>query len=283
MKKNTVIDYITFSEFITLVKQEIKAYDSQGYINDGDLIPKAMWCNEKLGIRVHDVKQAILPVEHNKADLPKDFYKVFYLTALEMTNTTVTKWTNPWNNSQDRTTSYDASYEEGCFQGANIIKVIYKKQEQNISQSYHHWTDIRLNNKSFGYVGSPCINNNSRHTADIFKEEGYIEFGFQTGEVYMMYVADMLSEEGEVMVPFHPIITPWYVWTCVMQVITSMIFDTDEDLNKLKMQKELAQDELNKAWINCWNFCNSKDFMQWQQDRKNQEIQWWNKWFKRVL
>lgn len=275
---NKIIEYIPFSELMSLVKQEIKSYDSQGYVNDGDLIAKVMYCNEKLGINIHDVKQSIIEIKNNIGDLPKDFYKVFYMAALSMTNTTVTNWTNPWDNNKDRTVTYDADFKRGCIGCEDHVTVIYKKSGQDITQSYYNWHDIRLTNNKYSYIGCPNLKSNSKNEVTI--ENGKIETGFRTGEIYMMYIANMTNEEGEIIVPFHPLITPWYVWVCVEQVLISMIFDTDEDLNKLKMQRDLAIEEKNKAWINCWNFCNSKDFLKWQSDQRNKELSWYNRWFK---
>lgn len=277
---NKIIEYIPYSQLMSLIKQEIKAYDSQGYINDGDLIAKVMYCNEKLGINIHEVKQAIIEIENNHGDLPTDFHKVFYMAALSMTNTTVTNWTNPWDNSKDRTVTYDADFKRGCIGCEDHVTVIYKKSGVDITQSYYNWQELKLSNGKYAYIGCSNLTNKSKNQVDI--ENGEITTGFRTGEIYMMYIANMTNEEGEILVPFHPLITPWYVWTCVEQVITSMIFDTDEDLNKLKLQKDLAVDEKGKAWINCWNYCNSKEFMQWQQDQKKKELSWWNRWFKIV-
>jgi|694.fasta_scaffold00342_46 hypothetical protein len=277
---NKIIDYIPYSELMSLVKQEIKSYDSQGYINDGDLIPTVMYCNEKLGIHIHEVKQAIIEIKNNKGDLPKDFHKVFYMAALSMTNTTVTNWTNPWDNSKDRTVTYDADFKRGCIGCEDNVTVIYKKSGVDITQSYYNWQDLKLSNGQYAYIGCPNINSKSKNQVDIDIENGEITTGFRTGEIYMMYVANMLSEEGEILIPFHPLITPWYVWSCVDQVIKSMIFDTDEDLNKLKMQRELAQDEKDKSWITSYNFANTKEFMAWQQDQKKQQLSWWKRWFR---
>ena len=277
---NKIIDYIPYSELMSLVKQELKSYDSQGYINDGDLIGKVMYCNEKLGIHINEVKQAIIPIEHNKGELPKDFHKVFYMSALSMTSTTVTNWTNPWDNNKDRVATYDADYQKGTFGCTDCVRVVYKKSGADITQSYYNWQELNLTSNKYAYIGCPNLNNTSRNYVNI--ENGELQTGFRTGEVYMMYIANMTNEDGEIIVPFHPLITPWYVWTCVEQVITSMIFDTDEDLNKLKMQKDLAVDEKSKAWITCYNYCNSKEFMQWQQDQKKKELSWYNRWFKIV-
>lgn len=273
---NTVLDHIPFTEFITLVKQELKAYDSQGYVNDGDLIQKVMWCNERLGIPIHEVKQTIVTIENNIGVLPKDFYKVYYLSALTMTQTGVTNWTNPWDNSKDRTVTYDADYQRGVFAGDQQTRVVYKKSGQDIIQTYYNWNELELT--STKYAHKAYMRHPSKHKVEI--EDGEMRTGFRTGEVYMMYVANMTNDEGEIMVPFHPLITPWYVWNCVEYVITNMIFDTDEDLNKLKMQKDLAVDEKNKAWINCWSFSNNKEFLQWQNEQRKKELDWYNKWFR---
>lgn len=273
-----IIDYIPFSEFITLVKQELKSYDSQGYINDGDLIQKVMWCNEKLGIPIHTVKQVILQVENNKCVLPKDFYKVYYLSALNVTQTSVTNWSNPWDNSKDRTSTYDADVQKGVFGGDEYTRVVYKKSGSEIIQSYYNWSELELIGREFAHIG--FMNKISKNKVEI--EDGEMKTNFRTGEIYMMYVANMTSENGEILVPFHPLITNWYVWTCVESIITNLIFDSDEDLNKLKLQKDLVVDEKNKAWIPCWSFCNKKEFMEWQHSQKQKELSWYNKWFKIV-
>jgi hypothetical protein len=200
------------------------------------------------------------------------------MAALSMTNTAVTNWTNPWDNSKDRTVTYDADFKRGCIGCEDHVTVIYKKSGIDIFQSYYNWQELSLANNKYAHIGCPNLNNKSRNFVDI--EDGEVHTGFRTGEIYMMYIANMTNEEGEILVPFHPLITPWYVWTCVEQVLISMIFDTDEDLNKLKMQRELAIEEKSKAWINCWNYCNSKEFMQWQSDQKHKELSWYNRWFK---
>lgn len=277
---NSIIEYIPFSEFMSLVRSRLKAYDSQGFIDESSLIPIVMVCNATLGIPVYDVKEKILGVENGFSKLPEDFYKLYYACALSMTNTTVTDYVNPFDNRQDRILSYDACVEKGVIACQEHTQIIYKKNKQHITQSYYNWQPVNFNSRSFLHPKYKHANN-CRNNAEI-TDNGEIKFSFRTGEVYMMYTAKLLSEDGQILIPFHPLITPWYEWKCVEEILNSMFFDSDIDLNKLQADKQIAQDKMNTTWLQCVSVCNKKDYQQWKNDQLSKENTWFNKWWRPV-
>lgn len=277
MVNNKTYDFITFSEIMGMVKTELRLYDEMGLIKDINYLEPVRLCNEKLGLTFSEEKQVILEVRDFKTQLPSDFYKVFYMAGLHVRNFSVHNMINPFDNNQDQRTSYEADLCKGLF-GCDVnVTVIYKKQGVDVTNIYYNWDEIAVAKRVLHkcHKMSP-LNHEGKYTVDFTDTE--ILTPFREGELYMLYLSEMVNEEGELLLPSHPLLIPWYKWSIIEKVLSDIIFNSD-DPNVAEKYK-LATRKLNEAWLDAWNFTTDRTYQQMLADKKGRELRWYNQYYK---
>jgi hypothetical protein len=277
MTNNKTYDFITYSEIMSMVRADLRIYDEMGLINDLNYIEPIRVCNEKLGLTFSESKELILEVSDFKAMLPPDFYKVFYMAALSKRGFSVANMINAFDNHQDQRTSYEADLCKGTFGCAENVTVIYKREAAEITNIYYNWDEIAVAKRRAGkcHKLSP-LKNDGKYVVDFTDTE--ILTPFREGEIYMIYLSEMVNEEGEILVPNHPLILPWYKWTVIEKVLSDIIFNSD-DANVAEKYK-LASRKKDEAWLDAWNFTTDRTYQQMMADKKARELKWYNQYYK---
>src|SRR5688572_13007707 len=96
-----VFSHRPISQLMAIVKNDFKDFDAKGLVDEGTLVKTVMWCNERLGIPIREVREIGLPVDNYKAKLPLDFEKLYYVCALECTGGITFTLRNPFDNNVD--------------------------------------------------------------------------------------------------------------------------------------------------------------------------------------
>src|SRR5687768_2719716 len=124
MINNKIFEHRPVEELFAIVKNDFKKFDAEGLIDEGTLIKTAMWCNEKMGIPIREIREIAIPVVDFKAELPLDFEKLYYICGLKATNTHVTTNVNPFDNNVDQDIIYNAHLDReslGCVDNYRVI------------------------------------------------------------------------------------------------------------------------------------------------------------------
>lgn len=278
MVNNKTYEFITFDKLMSSVRSEFKSYEDMGLIDDVSCMKVVMKCNEKLGLVFSEMKQVIIPIDNFKGELPIDFYKVFYMAALNIQHFSVTNMVNPWDNTVDQRITYEADIQRGLLGCTENTTVIYKKQGDTVMQNYFYWDELGLAKSKMARCHhlSP-IKNVANYVVD-FTNENEIVAPFREGEMYMMYLASMRDEEGQTLVPFHPMITNWYEWAIKEKILIDAVMNSDDTNvgDKLK----LAQQKMNDAWLDAWNFTTDRTYIQMMADKKARENRWYNQYYR---
>ncbi len=96
----------------------------------------------------------------------------------------------------------------------------------------------------------------------------------------MMYFTAMQDEHGEVIVPFHPLVTNWYEWCIKEKILQDMLFNSDGDVvNKL----QYATRERSKYWLDAMNFIMEPHYKQLQELQKKTEQRFYNTYYKHIM
>lgn len=272
------LQYITLTQLLASVKGDLPSFKDSGFIDEGNVIKTVMWCNEKLGIPIRKMKETVLQVRNYKVELPKDFQKMIYVAALHHSSFGTAQWRDPFNNFVDQTDEcvFDVEpYTVGCETHCN--RRIKRKKPDGLWEIYTNWTELSLSPSSFVHTDSSCINNRLKGTYTIDLTDDEIHTPFREGELYVMYYANLEDEEGNVLVPFHPLITDWYEWCVKEKILMDMAFNSDGDVvNKLK----LATMKKNGAWLDALDFALEPSYKQQQDYQKKKEMDMWKKYFK---
>lgn len=274
---NKTFEHRPINELMAIVKQDFKKFDDEGLIDEGNLIKVIMYCNERLGIGIKEIKQACIPVQNYKAKLPLNFDKLYYTCALSATSTTVIPGINPFNNNFDSDAIYEADVSRDKFGCTDYYGVTIKRESSITFHSRGEWIGLDISSNSISYCHPSCPNTKNKGKYTIHIEDGHIVTPFRTGEIYILYIATMCDEEGNLLFPFHPMITPYYEWSIKEKILLDAVFNSDvSDANMLA----LAQREKTKAWLDAYDMTTSKGFGEYVAMQKKKELGWYNEYFK---
>jgi hypothetical protein len=272
------LQYITLTQLLASVKGDLPSFKDSGFIDEGNVTKTVMWCNEKLGLPIYKMKETVIPVRNYRAELPKGFQKVIYVAALKHNSFGIAQYRDPFDNFVDQTAecAFDVEqFTEGCVTKCN--RTIKRKKADGLWEYYTNWTELTLSPQSYIYTASNCVNRHVAGTYTIELDDEEIRTPFREGELYMMYYGMLEDEEGNVLVPFHPLLTTWYEWCVKEKILMDMAFNSDGDVvNKLK----LAQMEKSKAWLDALDYASEPSYKQQQEYQRRKEVDMWNKYFK---
>lgn len=265
------------SELFAIVKHELSDLDDKGMIDEGRLIKTIMYCNDRLGVNIREIKQACVPVAEYKAKLPLNFEKLYYAAAITATNTMIHNFTNPYNNKFDRDILYEADLDRDSLGCTDCYNITIKRKENITVHNVSNFISLDVSKRSLPNCHLDCPNNRrkGKYTIDIVDDE--IHTPFRSGELYIMYLGTMQDEEGNLMFPFHPMITPYYEWMLIEKVLMTAILNSDTSYGD---RLALAQRERGKAWLDAYDMTTSKGFGEYVTMQKKKELGWYNQWFK---
>lgn len=265
------------ADLMAIVRKDLRQLDDEGMIDEGRVIKTIMACNDRLGIPIREIKQKCIPVEEFRADLPLNFEKLFYVGAVKATNTMVMQGRNPFDNNFDRDVMYEADIDRGSFGNADTYAVTIKRNTQTTVHNINTLVGLDVHPQSQGYCHAYCPNTRMRGKYTITIEDDHIVTPFRSGELYIMYLGTMEDEEGNLLFPFHPLITPYYEWAIKEKVLMDAVFNSDGNYGeKLK----LAQAERVKAWLDAFNITTERGYGEYVDAQRKKELGWYNQYFK---
>lgn len=276
------LKYIRFDQLLASVKNDFSIFDDQGFVDDTRILKIVMLCNEKLGITIYKKKECIIPVRNYKADLPIDFGKVVYATALECTSFGISNYRDPFNNTVTldirQEALFEASMQPNLTCSTECPPIIYKRQGTTIITEYDRHIPLTLSKRSNIYMHPMCKNTPGRYTIDINEET--IDLPFREGEIYIMYFTAMQDEDGNTIVPFHPLISNWYEWCIKEKILQDMMFNSDGDVaNKL----QYASKQKALYWLDAVNFVNEPLYNELKDIQTRKDRKFYDQYYKMIM
>ena len=266
------------SELFAVVKNDLRKFDAEGLIDEGTLIKTIMYCNDKLGLPIREIRQIAIPVNEYRAELPVDFEKLYYAAALKCSNSIMTEQRNPFDNNFDTDIVYEAELDRESLGCVENYQVIVKRQTNTTIHNYGSWVqlDTTASSGPFCHIDCPNKKKKGKYTIDI--KEDHISTPFRSGLLYIMYIGLMKDTDGNITFPFHPLITPYYEWSIKEKVVMDAIFNSDAsnlgDLLKLAQQEKLG------SWLDAFNFTTEKSYNNFVNLQRKKELGWYNQYFK---
>jgi len=265
------------SELIAIVRRDFRKLDDEGMIDEGRLIKVIMACNDRLGIPIRQINQKCLQVVDFKAKLPLNFEKLYYVGAVKATNTMTMEGRNPFDNSFDRDVIYEAELDRGSFGNTDSYSVTILRNTQTTVHNINTLVGLDVSPQSHVYCHASCPNMRIKGKYTVTIEDDHINTPFRSGELYIMYLGTMEDEEGNLLFPFHPLITPYYEWSIKEKVLQDVIFNSDGNYGDLF---KLAQSERVKAWLDAYNITTEKGYGEYVDAQRKRELGWYNQYFK---
>lgn len=276
MINNKTFEHRPISELMAIVKNDFRKLDDEGLIDEGTLIKTVKYCNDRLGINIREIKQACIQVDDYRAKLPLNFEKLYFCGGVTITNSTF-QMRDPFDNNFDRDVIYEAELDRGTFGNVDSYNVTIKRKTTTHVVNIQNLIglDVSPLSNKFCHPSCPNMKKKGRHTVEIQGDE--LITPFRCGEIYIMYLGSMCDEEGNLLFPFHPMITPYYEWMVKEKVLMDAIFNSDGDYGQLL---QLAQRERAKAWLDAYDMTTSKGFGEYVEMQRKKELGWYNHWFK---
>lgn len=277
MTNNKLFDLRPISELMAIVRNDFRKLEEEGLIDEGTVIKTIKYCNDRLGIPIREIKQKCLQIAEYKAKIPLDFEKLYFAGAVSVTNTMVHNLRNPFNNNFDRDVIYEADIDRGSFGNVDSYSVTIKRVENTTVHNISTITALDVNPTSapFCHLSCPNLRRKGKYTVSI--EDDHVVTPFRAGEVYIMYLANMSDEDGNLLFPFHPMITPYYEWMVKEKILMDAIFNSDGNYADLLV---LAQRERAKAWLDAFDMTTSKSYGEYVDSQRKKELKWYNQYFK---
>lgn len=277
MVNNKLFENRPITELMSIVRNDLKKLDEEGLIDEGTLIKTIMYCNERLGIPIREIKQKCLKIVDNKTKLPIDFEKLYYIGAIVVSNTIVHNMRDAFDNNFDRDVIYEAEIDRGTFGNVDSYAVTINRISNVSVHNISTITTLDVNTsvKNLCHISCPNLRKKGKYTIDI--QDGHIVTPFRSGEIYIMYLANMSDENGKLLFPFHPMITPYYEWMLKEKILMDAVFNSDGNYADLLT---LAQRERAKAWLDAFDMTVSKGYGEYVDLQRKKEMSWYSQYFR---
>lgn len=268
MDYNYTLKYRTFDSLLEDVRTDLRSLATDGVIDPAQLIKVAMRVNYDLGLRVYKTKEKVLDVDKCKAQLPEDFYVMNY--ALLCGECTVTYDVPQGTNVQEVVPSYKPWVESTLCDGTtlppeqtcmtkcgNTYELIQVVGTQK--RTYKLMVPIKFRKSTS--IDESCPNLHYTGQDEAWIRDGFIWTNFETGNLYINYQGAMEDDEGNLLVPDHPMINDYYEYALKKRVLENLIMDGNMAVVN---QMQLVSAELRGARNNALSIVNTPNFAEMQ-------------------
>ena len=276
--------YIKISEVMSSVKSDMSVYDDAGFMDEDRVIKIIRECNEKLGQRIYKSRECVLDIVNFKAEIPSDLYKIENIMASKVYNEV---FMNPENEKYQHEILYEKPKDDrkiinygklGCKDSCDNCFWIEDKKNTYVHKMirFEKFVPLQLSNNLYNRCTeySPCNLRDRSYKLDL--ENDNFKFSFQEGKAYLCYLGDLISEDGEVEIPFHPMLNPYYEWAIKEKVFEDMFLNSEADVQqKLAYAAQKKREAHGSAWI----FANSREVGEWNKIQKKKQQQYYQKWY----
>jgi|TARA_Y100000289_G_C3914989_1_gene146910 hypothetical protein len=279
--------YRTFSQLMEDVSIDFSTYALEGMIEPQQLIKVAQRVNYDLGLRIHRTKEAVLDIEHGKAQLPMDFKYLNY--AFRCGSYTLN---NTMPSGTHVETFNDVPYvpapgesgpcEDPECRDVCVIKTCDDKKEYQLIQrvgpnqyrQFSNWSQLRIQNVNDPVCFCPALGAQSLDIAEI--KDGFMCTTFKTGKVYISYQGEMESAEGDLLVLDQPYCNEYYEYAIKQRILENMVWQGEN----VSQQLQLVEVRLRAARNNALGFVNTPNFQEmrkvWTMNRRAQYHNYYN-------
>ena len=275
MNYNYTLKYRTFDSLLEDVKTDLRSFTTEGNIEPAQLIKVAMRVNYDLGLRIYKTKEKMLKVENGRVRLPEDFFVMnFALVCGEYEySVTLPQGTNiqevvpeysPWIEQLDCSDDINMG-ELTCLQTCGntygIIQVV--NTEHRVFKTL---APVKFKNSQF--IDCDCPNLKTQAPDEAYIQDNFIWTSFQDGNLYINYQGALEDEDGNLLVPDHPMLNEYYEYALKKRILENAVMDGANVVPQL----QLVLQEYRGARNNALSIVNTPNFSEmlkvWAANRK---------------
>lgn len=302
---NYTLAYRTFNQLIDDIRVDLPSIDLDGFIEPQTLIKVARKINAKLGLRINQTSETVLEIERYKVKLPDNFQTLNFMLLCEdkTVKTMMPSGTQveervigpvyqPWPEGVDLDSCQEHQVPncpscvepEACEPqntrprtclscDGNAYELIQTFKFQTIQ--WRKLVRIKLTGKS-SLVDCACPNYNSSSEYEAYIKDGWLHTNFAEGNLYINYQADMVDDEGNLIVPDHALINDYYEYALKDRILENMVMNNESVGNKL----QLAKEGLRVAKAEAMTFVNTPNFAELQKMHQVNRKAFYHKYYK---
>jgi hypothetical protein len=270
------LQYQTFDELMASIEGGLETYVENNMVDYTDLIREARYVNADLGLKLNKKKEVTIQIENYKGELPLDFMSAVIMTASHIKDVYKTKVDNFNVIEYEGREIPKNSYLEW---DNNTVYIV--KPEKNKFLSTRHFEILKPSKTSIKRFcdSSPNISSISEYTID-FKEEE-IHTNFKEGELHLVYLADLVNEEGELLVLDHELTNKYYEYAIKTKIFEKLYFDYNEDVER--KYKELRDVLLAKAKGEARNIVATPEYKAMRAYTKNMIANFYTEYYRAFI
>lgn len=264
LDKNT--NYIGVEELLNEVRNLMPVYFERALLDDSNFYPTIRVCLAKLGLKIFPSTEMVLHVKDYKAELPYDFHKLVLAVGCFKSQINYTN-PNPQIFEADSVTVKDfainATGTECVDKCGNDFYIIQRFETYSVT--YDNYFDLRVSKDSIPYCSNNCFNSQIKSQNEIKIDGTCIHTNFEEGYVYMQYIQNLETEEGELLIPDFQQIREWIKAACITVAFRKMYYNNDSDVQQ---RLNFAKQEETSAELNARQFVKMSDFSDFYAMRK---------------
>lgn len=230
---NLHLKYIPAQELIKETKNEISSYFEKGSLDESLLYPIIRTCLSKMGLKILPVKKTVLKLDNGKVELPCDFYKMDFALGCGFCQ----------NIGIDLNVPQFLEYEVSGFNICETECDFCSDDCGNvygIRQFYNTWTtefselfQLTVGTDAQPFCTSGCFEDLRRSRGnEITIKNGHIYANFLEGYIYIEYLTNLESDDGDLMIPDQQTIKDWIKHEMLFVCFRKLYMNNDADVQQ---------------------------------------------------
>lgn len=264
------LQYRTFEQLISDAGVDMPTYHQEGFIKPEQLIKIATRVNYELGLRIHQEKIAVLDIHRGKARLPADFHVLNYgMICLRF------RIEEPVITGTQTEEIILAPLPEGinpcdCNPKPCLTRCgqhVYLKQTfKSQVRIFDFFAAVKIGAGKDVAKGCPNVNFHCKEGIQI--KDGWVQANFDEGTIFINYLGNLEDENGQLLVPDHPLLNEYYEYSIKQRVLENMVLDREPVGDSLA----LIERRIVSARRNAMTVVNTPDFAElketWELNRQ---------------
>lgn len=261
--KNIQFQYIDASQVINELKNELGSYFNQGSLDESYLYPRIKWCLGKMGLKIYPSKSDILVIDNYCVRLPRDFYKLqTALGCFKVTSSVIDTTQSKYEEVRIEELPNCACNYTFCQDECGAFQI--QQKFDTFTNVYTTTQILSVSEDARPYCTNECFSWAKQGQDQITIKNGKIHTSFQTGQVYIEYLSNLETEEGDLMIPDSETIKDW-IKNELRVVCFRILYDNGGDFIQ-RLQN--AQKDLTSSQLAAKNIYTRSEFSEFYDLRK---------------
>lgn len=259
------VNFITAETLLYEVANELSSYHERSLVDDSIFYPRIRHCLSRLGSKIYPLNSTVVKIVDYKGILPLDFHKLVY--ALGCTSETIQSTPNENPQLREVTIEQDACYTPSttcvneCGEHFKIVQTY-----DTYAVEYNEFFTIKVSSTSYGSCAGNCFNKLTQSPNEVTIKNGKIITNFSTGSIYIEYLQDAKSIDGDLLIPDFPQVTEWIKQSCILRGLEYMWMN--DKGNNMQQKISYLKSEVHRLEENARYFMRANSFKELYNIRK---------------